>query len=86
MLEFFGLAILAIEGIKSLFESTLPAGTHGNYKLESEDIEKVRNGEMTKSQFKKNMRNGKYYCVNEESVDEYNKMKKEFPKSTSLWK
>lgn len=41
-------------------EPTLPAEYHRNWKLESQDADKVRNGEMSKREFIRNMNNGKY--------------------------
>ena len=41
-------------------EKELPADYHRNWKLEQEDANKVRFGEMSRSQFIKNMNNGKY--------------------------
>lgn len=41
-------------------EPTLPADYHKNWKLEQEDANKVRFGEMSKREFLKNMDKGKY--------------------------
>ena len=41
-------------------EKELPADYHRNWKLEQEDADKVRRGEMTQRRFEKNMNNGKY--------------------------
>ena len=41
-------------------EPTLPAEYHRNWKLESQDADKVRYGEMSKREFIRNMNNGKY--------------------------
>ena len=41
-------------------EKELPADYHRNWKLEQGDANKVRFGEMSRSQFIKNMNNGKY--------------------------
>ena len=46
--------------IKALCEKELPADYHNNWRLESQDADKVRFGEMSKSEFIKNMNNGKY--------------------------
>lgn len=46
--------------IKEACEPTLPAGYHNNWRLEAEDLQKVREGKMTQRQFEKNMNNGKY--------------------------
>ena len=41
-------------------EPTLPADYHRNWKLEQEDANKVRFGEMTRREFNRNLKNGKY--------------------------
>ena len=41
-------------------EKELPADYHCNWRLEQEDANKVRFGEMSRSQFIRNMNNGKY--------------------------
>ena len=41
-------------------EKELPASYHNNWKLENHDIQLVREGKMSKSQYIKNMNNGKY--------------------------
>lgn len=41
-------------------EPTVPAEYHRNLRLEQEDCDKVRNGEMSQREFNKNIRNGKY--------------------------
>ena len=41
-------------------EPTIPADYHKNLRLEQEDCDKVRNGEMSQREFNKNIRNGKY--------------------------
>lgn len=46
--------------ISEACEPTLPADYHRNWKLESEDADKVRFGEMSRREFIKNMNNGKY--------------------------
>lgn len=55
-----GLILLIVSGIKAACEKDLPADYHRNWKLEQEDANKVRFGEMSRSQFIKNMNNGKY--------------------------
>ena len=55
-----GLILLIVGGIKAGCEKDLPADYHRNWKLEQEDANKVRIGEMSRSQFIKNMNNGKY--------------------------
>ena len=54
LLVFIGLCIY------HAMEKELPADYHRNWKLEQEDANKVRFGEMSRSQFIKNMNNGKY--------------------------
>ena len=46
--------------IKESSEPTLPADYHRNWKLEAQDADKVRYGEMSKREFLRNMKNGKY--------------------------
>lgn len=46
--------------IKAACEPTLPADYHKNWKLEQQDSDKVRYGEMTLKEFQRNQRNGKY--------------------------
>ena len=41
-------------------ESTISADYHRNWRLESQDVDKVRFGEMSQREFNKNIRNGKY--------------------------
>ena len=59
-LAVIGAIILVYQLIKSACEKELPADYHRNWKLEQEDANKVRFGEMSRSQFIKNMNNGKY--------------------------
>ena len=54
------LIVFIIMCIKAACEPTLPADYHRNWKLEQEDANKVRFGEMSKREFIKNMNNGKY--------------------------
>jgi len=46
--------------VKEACKPTLPAEYHRNWKLEQEDANKVRFGEMSRSEFIRNMNNGKY--------------------------
>ena len=46
--------------IKHACEPEIPADHHRNWRLEAEDAQKVRLGEMTQKQFQKNIKNGKY--------------------------
>lgn len=41
-------------------EPTIPAEYHRNWRLEAQDADKVRFGQMTQREFNKNIRNGKY--------------------------
>lgn len=54
LLVFIGLCIYHAS------EPTIPADYHRNWKLESEDADKVRFGQMSRREFNKNIRNGKY--------------------------
>lgn len=58
----FGICLLVFIGlcIYHASEPTIPADYHRNWKLEREDANKVRFGEMSQKQFEKNIRNGKY--------------------------
>lgn len=55
-----GIIILIYNLIKEACEPTLPANYHRNMKLETEDANKVRFGQMSKKEFIRNMNNGKY--------------------------
>lgn len=55
-----GIIILVYQLIKASSEKELPADYHRNWRLEQEDANKVRFGEMSKREFIKNMDNGKY--------------------------
>lgn len=46
--------------LKEASQPTLPPGYHNNWKLEREDADKVRFGEMSKAEFNRNINNGKY--------------------------
>ena len=59
-LALFGLICLVVGFIKAAFEKELPADYHRNWRLEQEDANKVRFGEMSRSEFIRNMNNGKY--------------------------
>ena len=58
----FGVCLLIFVGlcIYHACEPTIPADYHKNLRLEQEDCDKVRNGEMSQREFNKNIRNGKY--------------------------
>lgn len=58
----FGVCLLIFIGlcIYHACEPTIPADYHKNLRLEQEDCDKVRNGEMSQREFNKNIRNGKY--------------------------
>ena len=55
-----GIIIWVYNLCKEGFEKELPADYHRNSKLEQEDANKVRFGEMSRSEFIRNMNNGKY--------------------------
>ena len=59
-LAIIGLVCLVVGFIKASCEIELPADYHRNWKLEQVDANKVRFGEMSRSQFIRNMNNGKY--------------------------
>lgn len=58
----FGIVLLIFIGvcIYHACEPKLPADYHSNMKLEEQDANKVRFGEMSKREFIRNMNNGKY--------------------------
>lgn len=60
----FALAVIYIgyKLIKEACEPELPASYHGNTKLEEEDVNKVRFGQMSRSEYLRNMNRGKYYA------------------------
>lgn len=59
-LAVIGIIIWVYNLCKEGFEKELPADYHRNSKLEQEDANKVRFGEMSRSEFIRNMNNGKY--------------------------
>lgn len=58
----FGIWLIIFIGlcIYHASEKELPAEYHRNWRLESQDADKVRFGEMSRREFLKNMENGKY--------------------------
>ena len=58
----FGISLIIFIGlcIYHASEKELPAEYHRNWRLESQDADKVRFGEMSRREFIKNMENGKY--------------------------
>ena len=58
----FGLCLFIFIGlcIYHASEKELPADYHRNWKLESQDADKVRFGKMSRREFIRNMNNGKY--------------------------
>ena len=58
----FGICLLVFIGlcIYHASEKELPADYHKNWRLEQEDANKVRFGEMSQREFTKNINNGKY--------------------------
>ena len=58
----FGICLLIFIGlcIYHASEKELPADYHKNWRLEQEDADKVRYGEMSQREFNKNINNGKY--------------------------
>ena len=55
-----GAIVIIYNLIKEACEPTLPADYHRNWRLEQEDANKVRFGEMSRREFIRNMNNGKY--------------------------
>ena len=60
ILFIIGLGLFIINIIREACEPTLPSGSFSNEKLLSEDRTKVATGEMSQSQFRKNIQKGKY--------------------------
>lgn len=58
----FGICLIIFIGlcIYHASEKELPAEYHRNWKLESQDADKVRFGELSRREFIKNMENRKY--------------------------
>ena len=59
-LAIIGLIYFIVVLVKESWEKELPANYHRNWKLEQEDANKVRFGEMSRKEFLRNMDNGKY--------------------------
>lgn len=66
ILAVIGVIVISYNAIKEICEPTLPADYHRNWKLEAQDADKVRFGEMSRSEFIRNMNNGKYRQITEE--------------------
>lgn len=60
VLVVIGIIVLIYNLCKEGFEKELPADYHRNWKLEREDADKVRFGQMSKREFNRNISNGKY--------------------------
>lgn len=60
ILAVIGVIAIIYNVIKEVSEPTLPADYHRNWRLEAQDADKVRFGEMSRSEFIRNMNNGKY--------------------------
>ena len=60
ILAVIGVIVILYNLIKEACEPMLPAEYHRNQKMEQEDANKVRFGEMSRSEFIRNMNNGKY--------------------------
>ncbi len=60
ILAVIGIIVIIYNVIKEVSEPTLPADYHRNWRLEAQDADKVRFGEMSRSEFIRNMNNGKY--------------------------
>lgn len=58
----FGICLIIFIGlcIYHASEPTLPADYHRNWKLEAQDADKVRYGEMSRREFLRNIDKGKY--------------------------
>jgi hypothetical protein len=60
ILAIIGIIVLIYNLCKEGFEKELPADYHRNWKLEREDANKVRFGQMSRREFNRNISNGKY--------------------------
>lgn len=60
ILAVIGIIVLIYNLCKEAFEPELPASYHRNMKLETEDANKVRFGQMSRREFNRNIKNGKY--------------------------
>ncbi len=60
ILTVIGIIVIVYNLIKDACEPTLTADYHRNWRLEQEDANKVRFGEMSRKEFIRNMNNGKY--------------------------
>lgn len=60
ILALIGVIVIIYNAIKEICEPTLLADYHRNWRLEAQDADKVRFGEMSRSEFIRNMNNGKY--------------------------
>lgn len=60
VLVVIAIIVLIYNLCKEGFEQELPADYHRNWKLEREDADKVRFGQMSRREFNRNIRNGKY--------------------------
>lgn len=60
LLFIIGIIYIVYRLIKEACEPKLPAPYHNNWKLEAEDSFKVSQGIMSKNEFLRNIRNGKY--------------------------
>ena len=59
-LALIGIVVFIYNLCKEGFEKTLPSDYHRNWRLEQEDANKVRFGQMSRKEFLRNMDNGKY--------------------------
>ena len=60
ILALVGFIVLVFNLCKETFEPEIPASYHRNMKLEQEDARKVLIGQMSKREFNRNIKNGKY--------------------------
>ena len=60
VLALIGIFIIVCKIFKEGTEKELPADYHRNWRLEQEDANKVRFGQMSRKEFIQNMNNGKY--------------------------
>lgn len=60
VLAVIGVIYFIFKLIQEACEPELPASYHRNMELETEDANKVRFGEMSRREFNRNIKNGKY--------------------------
>lgn len=60
IIAFIGIIVIVYHLVKESCEVQLPAEYHNNWRAEHADANKVRTGQMSRKEFKRNIYNGKY--------------------------